>query len=154
MLDEIAADPFANVQNPILYLGTGNARHHRRVDAQTGAHVGAGGRSKRERVVAGAREQIEEECLIPPPASMRWNGLCRYLPTTWAERLRARMRTQALAGAFCLSCGKYLHAGEGLVALAHASDHDREFLNHQIILVNARGDVLARAPYDPLAACC
>jgi hypothetical protein len=110
--------------------------------------------------------------LIPPPTkAQRWGGICRYLPTRWAEDMKAQFAMIDTATPYCLSCHKNLLRAvpvlphnprekrvfyvqppctTGIRALAMASDHDRTYLNHQIVIVDGGGQELGRNPYAVL----
>lgn len=110
---------------------------------------------------------------IPSPSrAERWGGICRFLPMRWAEDMRERFAGLDMATPLCLSCHRNLIRAfpvlphnpaeprafyvqpvytTGVRALAIASDHDRTCLNHQIVVVDGAGNLLARSPYSPLA---
>lgn len=97
-----------------------------------------------------------------PTRGERMNGLCAFRAAEWAVRLLPRFWSRTRVQAYCLSCHKHIAFIEGStdpemrwqrgpVALAMASDHDRRTVNHQIVLLNAQNDIIARSPYDVLA---
>lgn len=104
----------------------------------------------------GERYDLSADNVPPPSRAVRWDGLCNFLPTPWAERERTRMSVMRNCQALCLSCHAHLVHGryaDGLVALAHASDHDRAEVDHQIVVLDGNDRLVCRNTYHPLRPC-
>lgn len=162
-------DPFRGIENdPVLHVHE-HGRKRGKVLTEAGKELGLTDTDFSQDMDVFQGNHL---CVPGPSKEVRWGGICRFLPMLWADVVRWQVTTTTEARAYCLSCQRSLQprievlpmlpgmrrrwirlpSVSRLVALARASDHDREFMNHQIVVLDHQsGDVIARNGYKPFS---